>query len=146
MIHNFNSMFSDVSNFDSGEIWMLSKSPENWIDKLLSTPSINGTISIAQEVIEKRTQNDQCLVLDANFHLKYTDCVTKKSFLCQIASPDDTRTFQPLPRFPCLSGKEKQRRKRSNHVIDTESNEGKYYYSIHRTKFTDIYFIDVLAF
>ena len=119
-------MFSDTSNSVSGEIWILSKSPKNWIDTLLSTKKINGTISIAQEVIETRTQNDQCLVLDANFHLKYADCVTKKSFLCQIASPDDTRTFQPLPRFPCLSGKAKQRRKRSNHAIDKESNDGKY--------------------
>ena len=117
-------MFSDVSNTDAGDIWILSKSPKSWIDKLLSTPNINGTISFAQEVIETRVQNqiDQCFVLDANLHMKYAKCERKKSFLCHIASPEDARTFQPLPRFPCLSGKGNQRRKRSKHAIDNESS------------------------
>ena len=121
-------MFSVISNTDAGEIWMLSKSPKSWIDKLLSTPNINDTISFDPEVIETRTEKqiDECLVLNASLHLKYANCEIKKSFLCQIASPEDTRTFQPLPRFPCLSGNGNQRKKRSNHAIDNESNEGKY--------------------
>ena len=134
-------MFSGASNTDAGDIWILSKSPKTWIDKLLSTPNINGTISFAQEVIETRVQKqiDQCLVLDANLQLKYANCEIKKSFLCHIASPQDTRTFQPLPRFPCLSGKGNQRRKRSNHAIDNESNEGRNYYFILKVELANYY-------
>ena len=107
-------------------MWMDSKSHKSWMDKVLSIPNINTTLSFAQEPLDPKQPGKikQCLTLDQHFQLKYSDCDKKNEVVCRIISPEAIPT-QPIPRFPCLSRIKTSRKKRSNLLGDTESNKGK---------------------
>ena len=95
------------------------------MDKVFSIPNVNTTLSFAQELLDPKQPGkiNQCLTLDQHFQLKYSDCDKKKEVICRIISPEAIST-QPIPRFPCLSGIKTGRKKRSNLLRNTESNEG----------------------
>ena len=105
---------------------MDSKSHKSRIDKVLSIPNVNTTLSVAQELLDPKQpgQIKQCLTLDQHFQLKFSECDKKKEVICRIISPEAIPT-QPIPRFPCLSRIKTDRKKRSNLLRNTESNEGK---------------------
>ena len=105
---------------------MDSRSPKSWIDKVLSIPNVNATLSFAQALLDPKQprQIQQCLTLDQQFQLKYSDCDKRKEVICRIISPEVIPTTS-IPRFPCLSGIKSNRKKRSNFLGNTESNEGK---------------------
>ena len=105
---------------------MDSRSPKSWIDKVLSIPNVNATLSFAQALLDPKhpRQIQQCLTLDQQFQLKYSDCDKRKEVICRIISPEVIPTTS-IPRFPCLSGIKSNRKKRSNFLGNTESNEGK---------------------